>query len=237
VQRINQALVQVQQSGRLALRWQWRAASALSAGAGGDADHIARFLSLALPLDLQGQWSALCTHQIAAWRAPISRTGSRLMPTMTATMPKFSRQARVRTFDGTTLPIEHGDALATFARRRRRIHRVHFFGAVSVWRDRAGAAHCTLYTDKLDHLPDIGQHGAHPFLTTPPRDHVRHAIHRSKAARSKLARPPALLITRSAAMAMQLRWRLMPSRSLVSATFVQLACNHSHHDPRWLATR
>ena len=89
----------MQQSGRLALRWQWRAASALSAGAGGDADHIARFLSLALPLDLQGQWSALCTHQIAAWRAPISRTGSRLIPTMTATMPKFSRQARVRTFD------------------------------------------------------------------------------------------------------------------------------------------
>ena len=115
----------------MALRWQWRAASALSAGAGGDADHIARFLSLALPLDLQGQWSALCTHQIAAWRAPISRTGSRLMPTMTATMPKFSRQARVRTFDGPTLPIEHGDALATFARRRRQIHRVHFFGAVS----------------------------------------------------------------------------------------------------------
>ena len=112
-----------------------------------------------------------------------------------------------------------------------------FLARYPIWRDRAGAAHCTLYTDKLDHLPDIGQHGAHPFLTTPPRDHVRHAIHRSKAARSKLARPPALLITRSAAMAMQLRWRLMPSRSLVSATFVQLACNHSHHDPRWLATR
>ena len=91
-----------------------------------------------------------------------------------------------------------------------------FLARYPIWRDRAGAAHCTLYTDKLDHLPDIGQHGAHPFLTTPPRDHVRHAIHKSKTARSSW-HDRSVVITRSAAMAMQLRWRLMPSRSPVSA--------------------
>jgi len=112
-----------------------------------------------------------------------------------------------------------------------------FLARYPIWRDRAGAAHCTLYTDKLDHLPDIGQHGAHPFLTTPPRDHVRHAIHKSKTARSSWHDRSVVDHTQCrdgdaiemAAHAVQIAG--------VGPTFVQLACNHSHHDPRWLATR
>ena len=151
------------------------------------------------------------------------RTGSRLMPTMTTTMPKFSRDRRA---SGPRSPPRcRSRASGTILLRLRAaaVKYIEFILPLArqcspVWRDRASATHCTLYTDKLDHLSDIGQHGAHPFLTTPQRDHVRHAIHRSESGTLEAGTTASVVDhTQCTAMAMQLRWRLMPSRSAVSA--------------------